>query len=111
MKGLIPYDTLGMIAETRERELETVEGEAAVYIMSIPVVRPSLMAAFIAYVGDGGRLKAKFAALSRRMSKTKSAVAIARRMVRLMWVLAKRRQSCTPMSPPVNWRESSGTTN
>jgi hypothetical protein len=26
------------------------------------------------------------------MSKTKSAVAISRRMVRLMWVLAKRRQ-------------------
>jgi hypothetical protein len=31
MKGLIPHDTLGMIAETRERELETVEGEVAVY--------------------------------------------------------------------------------
>jgi hypothetical protein len=31
-------------------------------------------------------------ALSGRMSKTKSAVAIARRMVALMWVLAKRRQ-------------------
>ena len=40
----------------------------------------------------GGRLKAKFLALSGRMSKTKSAVAIARRMVVLMWVLVKRRQ-------------------
>jgi transposase len=40
----------------------------------------------------GGRLKEKFLALSGRMSKTKSAVAIARRMVVLMWVLAKRRQ-------------------
>ena len=41
---------------------------------------------------SGGRLKEKFQALSGRMSKTKSAVAIARRMVVLMWVLAKRRQ-------------------
>ena len=40
----------------------------------------------------GGQLKAKFLALSGRMSKTKSAVAIARRIVVLMWVLAKRRQ-------------------
>jgi transposase len=42
--------------------------------------------------GSGGRLKEKFMALSGRMSKTKSAVAIARRMVVLMWVLARRRQ-------------------
>jgi transposase len=40
----------------------------------------------------GGRLKEKFQALSGRMSQTKSAVAIARRIVVLMWVLAKRRQ-------------------
>jgi transposase len=42
--------------------------------------------------GSGGRLKEKFMALSGRMSKTKSAVAIVRRMVVLMWVLARRRQ-------------------
>jgi hypothetical protein len=41
---------------------------------------------------NGGRLKEKFAALSGRMNKTKSAVAIARRLVGLMLVLAKRRQ-------------------
>jgi transposase len=40
----------------------------------------------------GRRLKEKFLALSGRMSKTKSAVAIGRRMVVLMWVLAKRRR-------------------
>jgi transposase len=40
----------------------------------------------------GGRLKAKYLALSERISKTKSAVAIARRMVSLMWILTKRRQ-------------------
>jgi hypothetical protein len=40
----------------------------------------------------GGRLKEKFMALSGRMSKTKSAVAIARRIVGLMWVLAKCRE-------------------
>jgi hypothetical protein len=40
----------------------------------------------------GGRLKEKFTALSGRMSKTKSAVAIARRIVVLMWTLVKRRQ-------------------
>jgi hypothetical protein len=37
-------------------------------------------------------LKAKFVAFFGRMSKTKSAVAIARQLVGLMWVLAKRRQ-------------------
>jgi transposase len=41
---------------------------------------------------SGGRLKAKFEALRGRMSKVKSAVAIARRMVSLMWVLARRRE-------------------
>jgi hypothetical protein len=39
-----------------------------------------------------GRLKEKFIALSGRMSKTKSAAAIARRIVVLLWTLAKRRQ-------------------
>jgi transposase len=46
----------------------------------------------------GGRLKEKFMALSGRMNKTKSAVAIARRMVVLMWVLAKRRQTYAGIS-------------
>lgn len=41
---------------------------------------------------NGGRLQEKYFALSQRMSKTKSAVAIARRIVTLMWVLVKKRE-------------------
>ncbi|ULQ58600.1 transposase [Brucepastera parasyntrophica] len=40
----------------------------------------------------GGRLQAKFFALNERMGKTKSAVAIARRMVTLMWILVRRKE-------------------
>ncbi|MDR0599148.1 MAG: transposase [Treponema sp.] len=73
------------LAAFRERIAGIVrESEMAPYIMSIPGVGPALAAAFIAYVGDGDRF-------------TKSAVAAhlparARRMVGLMWILAKRRQ-------------------
>ena len=63
--------TLGMIAESIERELEVVETELTVYkekiaeivresglapyIMSIPGVGPAPAAAFTAYIGDGER--------------------------------------------------------
>ena len=40
----------------------------------------------------GGRLQAKFFLLSERMSKTRSTIAIARRVVNLMWVLARRKE-------------------
>ncbi|GMO49274.1 MAG: hypothetical protein Pg6C_11880 [Treponemataceae bacterium] len=46
----------------------------------------------LARSSGGGSLKAKFAALSPRTGKTKSAAAIARRMIVLMRVLAKRRE-------------------
>jgi transposase len=42
--------------------------------------------------GNGGRLRKKYDELTGRMSKTKSAVAIARRMITLMWVLVTRRE-------------------
>lgn len=41
---------------------------------------------------EGGRLKAKFFLLSERKGKTKSAVALARRMVGLMWILVTRHE-------------------
>jgi transposase len=41
---------------------------------------------------EGGRLKEKFFLLSERRGKTRSAVAMARRMVGLMWILATRRE-------------------
>lgn len=41
---------------------------------------------------EGGRLKAKFFLLSERRGKTRSAVALARRMVGLMWILVTRRE-------------------
>jgi transposase len=41
---------------------------------------------------EGGRLKAKYFQLAERMSKGKSAVAIARKLVGLMWTLVTRRQ-------------------
>jgi transposase len=41
---------------------------------------------------NGGRLREKYDELTGRMSKTKSAVAIARRMITLMWVLVTRRE-------------------
>jgi transposase len=41
---------------------------------------------------NGGRLKEKYLELSGRMSKTKSAVALARRIITLMWVLVTRRE-------------------
>jgi transposase len=163
-QALLRNGTQRMIAESIERELRTVESELAAfkekiaeivsgsdvapYIMSIPGVGPALAAAFIAYIGgggrfetagevanyvgltptldcsgdtvryghirrggcrafrsivlqsawavsrsrSGGRLKEKFTALSGRMSKTKSATAIARRIIVLMWTLAKRRE-------------------
>jgi transposase len=40
----------------------------------------------------GGELRRKFIELSGRKSKTKSATAIARRIIELMWVLAVRRE-------------------
>jgi transposase len=42
--------------------------------------------------GSGGVLKAKYNSLNERMSKKKSAVAIARKMVSLAWVLMTRRE-------------------
>jgi transposase len=42
--------------------------------------------------GNGGRLQEKYLELTERMSKTKSAVAIARRMITLMWILVTRRE-------------------
>lgn len=41
---------------------------------------------------EGGRLKEKFFLLSERRGKTRSAVALARRMVGLMWILVTRRE-------------------
>ena len=41
---------------------------------------------------EGGRLQAKFFLLSERRGKTRSAVALARRMVGLMWILVTRRE-------------------
>jgi len=41
---------------------------------------------------EGGRLKEKFFLLSQRRGKTRSAVALARRMVGLMWILVTRRE-------------------
>jgi transposase len=41
---------------------------------------------------NGGRLRKKYDELTGRMSKAKSAVAIARRMITLMWVLVTRRE-------------------
>jgi transposase len=46
----------------------------------------------LARSGNGGPLQAKFHELSGRMSKKKSAVAIARKMVTLAWLLMKRRE-------------------
>ena len=40
----------------------------------------------------GGELRRKFLELSERKSKTKSAIAIARRIIGLMWILARRRE-------------------
>ncbi|MDR1389223.1 MAG: IS110 family transposase [Treponema sp.] len=42
--------------------------------------------------GSGGRLRVKYNSLSERMSKKKSAVAIARKMVSLAWLLMTRRE-------------------
>ena len=41
---------------------------------------------------EGGRLKEKFFLLSERRGRTRSAVALARRMVGLMWILVTRRE-------------------
>ncbi len=41
---------------------------------------------------EGGRLKEKFVHLSERRGKTRSAVALARRMVGLMWILVTRHE-------------------
>jgi transposase len=41
---------------------------------------------------NGGRLKEKYDELTGRMSKTKSAVAVARRIITLMWALVTRRE-------------------
>jgi transposase len=41
---------------------------------------------------EGGRLKEKFFLLSERRGKTRSAVALARRMVGLMWILVTRKE-------------------
>lgn len=41
---------------------------------------------------EGGRLKEKFFLLSERRGRTRSAVALARRMVGLMWILVSRRE-------------------
>jgi transposase len=46
----------------------------------------------LARSGNGGPLLAKFSELSGRMSKKKSAVAVARKMVTLAWLLMKRRE-------------------
>ncbi|MDR0583928.1 MAG: hypothetical protein LBG57_06220, partial [Treponema sp.] len=40
----------------------------------------------------GGALRSKFIELTERKSKTKSAIAIARRIIGLMWILATRRK-------------------
>jgi hypothetical protein len=42
--------------------------------------------------GSGGMLRVKYNSLSERMSKKKSAVAIARKMVSLAWLLMTRRE-------------------
>jgi transposase len=42
--------------------------------------------------GNGGRLQRKYDELSGRIGKKKSAVAIARRMVTVMWLLVRRRE-------------------
>lgn len=47
---------------------------------------------------DGGRLKQKFLALCERKGKTKSAVAIARRMVGLLWILVTRKEFYSSVS-------------
>jgi transposase len=47
---------------------------------------------------EGGRLRAKFFLLNERMGKTKSAVAIARRLLCLLWILATRREFYADMS-------------
>jgi hypothetical protein len=41
---------------------------------------------------EGGRLKEKFFLLAERRGKTRSAVALARRMVGLMWILVTRHE-------------------
>jgi transposase len=47
---------------------------------------------------EGGRLQAKFFLLRERIGKTKSAVAIARRLVSLLWILVTRREFYADMS-------------
>jgi hypothetical protein len=42
--------------------------------------------------GNGGRLQEKYLELTGRMGKTGSAVAIARRIITLLWVLVTRRE-------------------
>ena len=49
--------------------------------------------------GYGGPLKAKFQSLVERMSKRKSAVAIARKLVTLAWLLMKRREYYNAIGP------------
>jgi transposase len=48
--------------------------------------------------GNGGFLQVKYRSLSERMGKKKSAVAVARKMVNLAWLLLKRREYCRWMS-------------
>jgi hypothetical protein len=43
-------------------------------------------------VKEGGRLKEKFFLLAERWGKTRSAVALARRMVGLIWILVTRHE-------------------
>jgi transposase len=50
---------------------------------------------------EGGRLKEKFFLLSERRGKTRSAVALARRMVGLMWILVSRREVYADIPKPV----------
>jgi hypothetical protein len=47
---------------------------------------------------EGGRLQAKFFLLRERMGAAKSAVAIARRLTGLLWILASRREFYADMS-------------
>jgi hypothetical protein len=55
MKGLIPHDTLGMIAETIEREREAVEGESAIYREKLAkIVWESGVAPYIMSIPGGG---------------------------------------------------------
>jgi len=85
-----------------DQELRTMvaEHELAPYVLSVPGVGPGVAAAFLAYVGDGKRFSspaqvANYIGLVPRLDcsgETRSAVALARRMVGLMWILVTRHE-------------------